>query len=240
MIPPQLIIPLGCLVALSSAFPWNNQPYNVNSRVSIEPGCVLIIQSSCVQYRKPTVSLVVDTQASRPTPPAVHSMQFFSRLRTPNLLLYLKSSSASYLRRMLEALPSDSRVLLAATPALSIALDRPFWLILLSTWKAPTSGMQVTLKDLALQASPRTNKLLVRPLQMKGSLLRITSTMVLKISATTLTTWIWVMVLMVMIPDIWLTITAIQLVIIITTTTMTTIMTVPPPTSRTKVGFKVI
>jgi len=47
MIPPQLIIPFGCLVALSSALPWNDQPYNVNdgSGVSIKPECVLIIES---------------------------------------------------------------------------------------------------------------------------------------------------------------------------------------------------
>jgi len=47
MIPPQFIIPLGCLVALSSALPWNDQPYNANSGsgVSIKPERVLVIQS---------------------------------------------------------------------------------------------------------------------------------------------------------------------------------------------------
>jgi len=148
---------------------------------------------------------------------------------------------------MLEALPSISRVLLTAIPALSIALDRPFWLITLFIWKAlalgMTSLMQVALKDLALQASPRPNMFLVKHLQMKGSLLRITSRTVPRILATKLTTWIRVIVLMVMIPDTWLTIIAKQLVIAITTrtmVTMTTTMTMSSPAIRTRMGFKVI
>jgi len=148
---------------------------------------------------------------------------------------------------MLEALPSISRVLLTAIPALSIALDRPFWLITLFIWKAlalgMTSLMQVALKDLALQASPRPNMFLVKHLQMKGSLLRITSRTVPRILATKLTTWIRVIVLMVMIPDTWLTIMAKQLVIAITTrtmVTMTTTMTMSSPAIRTRMGFKVI
>jgi len=148
---------------------------------------------------------------------------------------------------MLEVLPSISRVLLTAIPALSIALDRPFWLITLFIWKAlalgMTSLMQVALKDLALQASPRPNMFLVKHLQMKGSLLRITSRTVPRILATKLTTWIRVIVLMVMIPDTWLTIIAKQLVIAITTrtmVTMTTTMTMSSPAIRTRMGFKVI